>query len=147
MDHLTFILAGVPRDFKGLAFNFVARMQMPPAFTPEGGQKAVAYQTMQISRVSTYEYLAGKPVFLLRSPDGHTFVMQTYTKFIDPTLTEADLPNLATRLKLGEGWQFRSKILDRDLVLNTTGLATIVSDDLANMYQGCIGDVPNYDPW
>jgi len=51
------------------------------------------------------------------------------------------------RLKLGKGWQFRSKILDRDLVLNTTGLAHIVPDDLANMYQGCIDNVSNYDPW
>ena len=32
MDHLTFSLAGEPRDFDGLSFNFVAKMQMPPGF-------------------------------------------------------------------------------------------------------------------
>ena len=147
MDHLKFSLAGEDRDFKGLAFHLVARMKMPPAFSPEGGQKAVAYRPMQIQRVTTYEFLAGRPVFLLRSPDGHTWVMQTYTNHVDRTLTEADLPNLATRLRLGEGWQFKSKILDRDLVIDTTGLANIVADDLANMYQGCIDNVCNYDPW
>jgi hypothetical protein len=147
MDHLTLSLAGEDRDFKGLAFHYVAKMQMPPAFSPEGGQKDVAYQPMRIQRVTTYEFLAGKPVFLLRSPDGHTWVMQTYTNFIDRTLTYDDLPNLATRLKLGKGWQFKSKILDRDLVIDTTGLANIVADDLANMYQGCIDNVNNYDPW
>lgn len=147
MDHLTLLLAGEPRDFDGLMFHFVARMQMPLAFTPEVGQAAIAYKPTQIRRVTTYEYLAGRPVFMLRSPDGHTFVMQTYTNHVDRTLTEADLPNLARRLKPGEGWQFKSKTLERNLVIDTTGLAHIVADDLANMYQGCIDNVCNFDPW
>jgi hypothetical protein len=33
-------------------------------------------------------------VFLLRSPEGITWVMQTYTDHIATDLTEADLPNL-----------------------------------------------------
>ncbi len=84
---------------------------------------------------------------MLRSPDGHTFVMQTYTNHVDRTLTEADLPNLDQRLKPGEGWEFKSKTLERNLVIDTTGLAHIVADDLANMYQGCIDNVCNFDPW
>ena len=84
---------------------------------------------------------------MLRSPDGHTWVMQTYTNHVDRSLTEADLPNLGQRLKLADGWQFKAKILDRNLIINTTGLANIVPDDLANMYQGCIDGVHNFDPW
>jgi hypothetical protein len=98
---------------------------------------------------------AGKPTVTIapipgcemNAQDRATMVMQTYTNFIDRTLTEADLPNLDGRLKPGEGWQFKSKTLDRNLVINTTGLAHIVADDLANMYQGCIDNVCNFDPW
>ncbi len=73
--------------------------------------------------------------------------MQTYTNHVDRALTEADLPNLAQRLKLGEGWQFKAKTLDRNLIIDTTGLARIVADDLANMYQGCIDNVCTFGPW
>ena len=63
--------------------------------------------------------------------------MQTYTNHKASDLTEADLPTLGDRLELAEGWQFKAKTLDRDLILDTNGLAHIVADDLENMYQGC----------
>jgi hypothetical protein len=94
-----------------------------------------------------YEFEEGKPVFLLHSPDGVTFVMQTYTNHIDPELRKTDLPDLRQRLKLPDGWEFKAKTLDRTLVLDTKGLAHIVPDDLENMYQGVTEDVRNYDPW
>ena len=147
MDHLTFSLVGEPRDFDGLPFNFVAKMQMPAGFDASKDQSAHAYVPMKIHRVTTYEYLKGKLVFLLQSPDGHTWVMQTYTNHVDHSLKEADLPNLGQRLKLPDGWQFKAKVLDRNLIINTTGLANIVPDNLANMYQGCIDKVHNFDPW
>ena len=147
MDHLRMALVGEPRDLQGLKFNFVARMQMPANFTPQVGQTALAYRPGQISRVSKYEFLAGRPVFLLRSPEGITWVMQTYTNHKASDLTEVDLPTLGDRLELAEGWQFKAKTLDRDLILDTNGLAHIVADDLDNMYQGCTGDVANFDPW
>jgi hypothetical protein len=147
MDRLTVSLVGEPRDFDGLPFNYMAKMTMPPGFSPGKGQAGFAYQPTQIRRNSTYEFLKGKPVFLLRSPDGNTWVMQTYTTHTDPSLTEADLPNLARKLRLPEGWQFKAKTLDRDLVIHTTGLANIVPDNLENMYQGCIDGVCSFDPW
>ena len=147
MDHLTVALVGEPREFQGLMFNFVAKMQMPANFTPDAGQAALAYRPGQIRRVTKYEFLAGSPVFLLRSPERVTWVMQTYTNHTATDLTESDLPRLGDRLSLGEGWEFKAKTLDRDLVLDTNGLAHIVADDLENMYQGCTEDVANFDPW
>jgi hypothetical protein len=92
-------------------------------------------------------FLTGKQVFLLLSPDGHTWVMLTYTNHTDHRLTEADLPNLAQKLKLAGAWQFKVKTLDRDLTITTKGLARIVPDDLENMYQGCgFEAVCNYTP-
>lgn len=148
MDHLTIALVGEPREFQGLAFNCVARMQMPSGFTPDvGGQAALRYRPGQIGRVTRYEFSAGRPVFLLRSPTGSTWVMQTYTTHKASDLTEADLPALGKRLELGDGWEFKARTLDRDLILDTKGLAHIVADDLENMYQGCTEDAANFDPW
>jgi hypothetical protein len=146
MDRLTVSLVGKPREFDGLKFSYVASMQMPPKFTPGEGQAGFAFQPTKIRRNTKYEYVKGKQVFLLRSPDGYTWVMQTYTTHTDPTLTEAELPNLAKRLKLPAGWQFKVKTLDRDLTITTTGLAHIVPDNLENMYQGCFDAVCNFVP-
>jgi hypothetical protein len=147
MDRLTIALVGEPHEFDGLAFNFVAKMTMPPKFTPGEGQAGFAYQPTQIRRNTKYEYFKGQQVFLLKSPDGKTWVMQTFTTHTDHTLTSADLPTLAKRLKLPAGWEFTAKTLDRDLTVTTTGLANIVPDNLENMYQGCVDGVCNFDPW
>ncbi|MGB9175615.1 MAG: hypothetical protein WCB46_02620 [Methanoregula sp.] len=147
MDNLTLSLAGESREIDGLEFNFVAKMQMPAGFDTSKDQSSQAYSPMKIHRVTKYEFLKSKPVFLLRSPDRHTWVMQTYTNHVDRSLEEANLPTLAQRLKLPEGWQFKAKVLDRNLTITTNGLANIVPDDLANMYQGCIDNVHNFDPW
>lgn len=147
MDRLTIALVGEPREFQGLTFNFVAKMQMPANFTPAAGQAALAYRPGQIRRVSKYEFLAGSPVFLLRSPEGVTYVMQTYTDHKAADLTQAGLLKLGERLGLAAGWEFTARTLDRDLVLDTKGLAHIVADDLENMYQGCTADVTSFDPW
>lgn len=148
MDHLTGSLVGEPREFDGLMFNFVAKMQMPANFSPSQGQSSMTYRPTQIRRVSRYEYLAGRPVFLLRSPDGTTWVMQTYTNHIDADLTQDDLPTLGDLLTLPPGWHFKAQTLTRDLVIDTPpGLAHIVPDDLENMYQGYDPEIFTYDPW
>ena len=128
-------------------FNLAADMHMPADFDPGRDQSAMAYHPMQIHRVTTYRFLTGRPVFLLRSPEGVTWVMQTYTNHKAADLTAADLAGLGDRLSLPEGWQYAARVLDQDLVIDTHGLANIVPDDLANMYQGCIDGVNNFDPW
>ena len=147
MDELTFSLVGEPRELGGLMFNFVAKMQMPPTFDPAHSQADQAYHPMKIQRVNSYTFRAGRPVYMLRSPDDVTWVMQTYTDHIAADLTEGDLAHLGDRLELPEGWRFASVVIDRDLVIDTTGVADIVPDELANMYQGCIDGVNNFDPW
>jgi hypothetical protein len=147
MDAATVNLVGEPRELQGLMFNLMARMQMPVGFDPGQDQSAMAYHPMQIRRVSKYEFRSGRPVFLLRSPQGTTWVMQTFTDHIDHDLREADLPGLAARLALPEGWQYKAATLNRALTITTAGVANIVPDNLANMYQGCVDGVHNFDPW
>lgn len=147
MDALTIDLVGEPATFGGVPFNLVAKMHMPLGFDLGKDQSAFAYRRTQIHRNSVYEFLTGKPVHLLRSPDDVTWVMQTFTNHVAHDLTEGNLSSLGERLALPQGWRYRTVALPRDLVITTTGLANIVPDDLANMYQGLIDGVGNFDPW
>lgn len=147
MDTLTVDIVGEEAEFEGVNFNLVARMSMPTDFDFDRDQSAMAYHPMQIHRVSTYQFESGRRVYLLRSPDGITWVMQTFTDHVNPTLTEDNLSGLGARLALPEGWEFKAPTLTRDLSITTDGLANIVPDDLSNMYQGCIDGVNDFDPW
>lgn len=147
MDALTIDLVGEPATFGGVPFNLVAKMHMPAGFDPGKDQSAFAYRRTQIHRDNVYEFVGGAPVYLLRSPDEVTWVMQTFTDHLDHDLTEAALPSLGERLALPVGWRFRAVTIPQDLVITTTGVANIVPDDLANMYQGLIDGVANVDPW
>lgn len=147
MDALTVDLVGEPATFGGVPFNLVARMRMPAGFDPGRDQSAFAYRRTQIHRVNVYEFVAGRPVYLLRSPDEVTWVMQTFTDHVAHDLTESGLASLGERLALPEGWRFRMVTLAQDLAITTTGVANILPDDLANMYQGLIDGVANVDPW
>jgi hypothetical protein len=147
MDTLHINIVGEPAEFGGVKFNLIAKMAMPANFDTNQDQSAQAYRPAQIRRVSIYEFHTGKPVFLLRSPEEITWVMQSFTNHIDQTLTESALPDLGSRLSLAAGWQFKATTLDRDLTITTNGLANIVPDNLSNMYQGCIDGVNNFDPW
>ena len=147
MDTLHINIVGEPAEFGGVKFNLIAKMEMPANFDTNQDQSAQAYRPAQIRRVSIYEFHTGKPVFLLRSPEEITWVMQSFTDHVDHTLTESALPDLSSRLSIAEGWQFKSTTLDRDLTITTNGLANIVPDNLSNMYQGCIDGVNNFDPW
>ena len=51
------------------------------------------------------------------------------------------------RARCPAGGRDQTRTLDRDLTITTDGLAHIFSDNLANMYQGCVDEVANFDPW
>jgi hypothetical protein len=109
------------------------------------------YAVGKILRNTDWIYKAGKKVHLLREPGGTVWVMQEYTKEIDPTLTIDNLDQVGGKLKkLPEGWTFETKVLTRDLSLDTrrTGLwASIIRDELGNTYEGVgFDDLANYVP-
>jgi hypothetical protein len=144
---LTIDIVGEPATLDGVDFNLVAKMHMPAGFDPTQDQSSLAYQPQQIHRTNVYEFDAGRQVHLLRSPDDITWVMQTYTNAKAHDLTEEGLATLGDRLALPDGWAYRTVTLDRDFAITTGGVANIVPDDLANMYQGLIDGVGSFDPW
>jgi hypothetical protein len=104
-------------------------------------QMQFAYRPSLIYRNSNWIWHAGTPVQLLRDPEGTVWVMQEYTQDIDPSLTLDTLDQVGRKLTtLPPGWTFETKVLTRDLSLDTgrcDGWAAIIRDDLHGTYQGC----------
>ena len=93
------------------------------------------YTVRHVDRGATFFFDAGKPVHELVDPDGAAYVMQAYCIGVDPTITPDDLPGLGDRLDLPPGWAYRSRVLDDELVVDTTAtVATVIQDELENTY-------------
>jgi hypothetical protein len=105
---------------------------------------------MEIHRDTKWLYEKGKPVFLMRTPDGKVYVMQSYVTVVDKGLSIDNLSELGSKLKLPDGWKFETKKLDTDLTIDPTkagGVAHIIQDQMQNTYEGCGFDAAcNYTP-
>jgi hypothetical protein len=63
-------------------------------------------------------------------------VMQTWSQVADPNLSRADLPGLAGRLDLPEGWTYQPRVLADTLRVDTrTVPAHVLQDNLTNSYS------------
>jgi hypothetical protein len=117
------------REFNGLRTRRIAVVELGtvPATAP--------YTELHVNRGAVFFFDAGSPVHELVDPDGTAYVMQAYCVGVDPTLTEADLEGLGGRLRLPPGWSYRTRVLDEELVVDTSGsLATVLQDELENTY-------------
>ncbi len=125
-------------DFDGVKMTWVGEMIAKDVVYHFTGPK---YVPALIYRLTKWTYHAGKSVHILREPNGPTWVMQEMTTDVDPTLTIDNLDQVSSKLKnLPEGWKFETKILEEDLVLDTTksdGWASIIRDDVDCTYQAC----------
>lgn len=121
----------VSREFGGLAMNRYARVVIG---SPETA--GAPYAPQAVDRKAIFTFAAGRTVFVLTSTDGSEYVMQSWSQQRDPTLSEADLSTLGTRLQLPEGWTFTSRVLTDDLVIDTTSRpAHVLQDELMNSYS------------
>ena len=149
MDHLwAHKMSEEVRDFDGIKAGFLAQMGVPPTIAGGGLGAKAFYLPMEVRLHSKYEYLKGKQVYLMRDPDGHTWVMQSYTNFRNKTLTQDQLSKLGSMLALPAGWKFEVKTLDKDLTIIPSGdLAYILQDNFEDTYEGCgFDDACSYTP-
>lgn len=94
------------------------------------------YQVNRVNRKAVFTFDAGREIYELIDPDGRRWVMQTYSQTVDPSLSLADLPGLATRLALPNGWHFEARTPTSALRVDTTSDdASVTQDDLANSYS------------
>jgi len=117
------------RDFNGLTMRRIATLDLGT------NPAAMPYTERHVNRGAVFFFDAGKTVYELVAPDGKAYVMQAYCIGVDPTLTEDALPGLGARLALPEGWSYRTRVLEEELVVDTSAsLATVVQDELENTY-------------
>ena len=99
-------------------------------------EAATPYLPHEVDRASVFVFDAGQTVYELTDPEGTTYAMQTWSQQKDPTLAEADLADLGSRLQLPAGWAYRSRTLTEPLRIDTTTVAAaVLQDDLANSYS------------
>ena len=97
---------------------------------------AVPYRPHPVDRKARFTFDAGQTVYELTAADGTTYVMQTWSQQKDPSLVEADLAGLGSRLQLPAGWTYAARSLDDPLVVDTTSrAASVLQDDLGNSYS------------
>lgn len=123
------VVEPVFRDFDGLTMRRIAVVDL--GTEPD----ASPYTLRHVNRGAVFFFDAGKPVHELVDTEGTAYVMQAYCIGVDPTLTEADLPSLGDRLALPDGWAYRTRTLEEELVVDTSAtVATVVQDELENTY-------------
>ena len=147
-DEFRVFEAGEDQEFGGIKMTWMGVVDVATL------QKAIIggnYFPGYIHRDNSFTYNQGSEVYLLDAPGGEVFVMQSYNAHTDDGLAAEQSPAaLGSRLALPEGWRFRVKTLDRDLVVSqdkTGKLAHVMQDELLNRYQGSDGGKAfNYVP-
>ena len=136
MDQLT-LQGGELQDFHGVEMRWAGDMTGAEMIA----QFQSAYSPSLIYRNTDWVFRAGRPVQLLRDPQGATWVLQEYTKDVEPSLTADNLDRLGGMYTtLPEGWTFETKVLAKDLSLDTSragGWAAIIRDEFHCTFQGC----------
>lgn len=119
------------RDFGGIEMYRQASVDVGPL-----ADALVPYRPRPVDRRAAFVFEGGQTVYELRTPEGTTYVMQTWSQQRDPALTEDDLSGLGPRLQLPAGWTYAARRLDGTLRLDTTAApAQVLQDDLGNSYS------------
>ncbi len=96
----------------------------------------IPYSPHAVNRKAAFTFNAGTTVYMMHDAEGQTYVMQSWSQQIDPTLTEDDLLTLADRLQLPDGWTYDYKTLTKEFVVETRAEdAQVLGDDLHNTYS------------
>jgi hypothetical protein len=125
-------LQDIRRDFGGIELRLVTSVEVPGANLDE----SAGYNIGLVSRDTVWIYNAGRRVYELENPDGARYLMQSFSTAVNPRLDITQLRYLGERLRLPDGWLFRSYVLEEELRLPTVdGIAEMVTDDFSNSYQ------------
>jgi hypothetical protein len=124
---------GLVTSVGGIPMQTVAKVRIPDVRMFAG--KRPAYTETEVERSTTWTFHAGQPVHELIAPSGSVYAMQSASLLKDPNLTE-QLPNLGERLQMPDGWTYRVRTPDQDLVVQArNGVAHVVLDEFENNYQ------------
>lgn len=123
------VVEPVITEFNGLTMRRLATVDLKDAPGPQ------PYTERFVNRGSTFFWDAGSKVWELVNPDGKVYVMQALCIGVDPTISLDTLDNLGSKMNLPAGWSYRSRILEEELISDTTNNdATVVQDEFENSY-------------
>lgn len=126
------------RVIAGIPFNLDGTFEVPSLEQFVSGPP-VAYRPLVSKRDSRMIFNAGETVYELITPEGAVYTMFSLSLKADPKNTIENLPTLGKRLTLPQGWQFRSRKLDKEMVLTASAASTppntVVLDQLEGNYQ------------
>ena len=123
------VVEPVFRDFNGITMRRIAVVNVGADYAPG------SYVERKINRGAVFFWDAGKKVYELVNPDGLAYVMQARCIGVDPTISEESLDTLGDKLSLPAGWSYRVRVLNEELVVDTTAhVATVLQDEFENSY-------------
>ena len=123
------VVEPVFRDFNGITMRRIAVVNLGADYAPG------SYVERKINRGAVFFWDAGKKVYELVNPDGVAYVMQARCIGVDPTISEESLDTLGDKLSLPAGWSYRVRVLNEELVVDTTAhVATVLQDEFENSY-------------
>jgi hypothetical protein len=112
MDEQT-VSFGEKVAFGGLEARWVATLNLAAA--EKAVQGSEPYKVFRPKKTQKMVYFKGKPVYELVDPDGNVYVLQAH----EEQFPIESLPKLGEKLKkLPRGWQYRTRNLTEDLVLD-----------------------------
>lgn len=117
-------------------FGGMEMIQRATVLVPDPIAASKPYVVNSVNRETVFTFDKGTMVYEITDADGTTFVMQSWSQQIDPTLSESDLATLGSRLQLPTGWTYRARTLTAPLrVVTTSTTAKVVQDELKNSYS------------
>jgi hypothetical protein len=143
----TEIDVGVERNFNGIPAAWVAQLSMGD--NAGGVAESTPYAPMSIARKSGLGWYKGTTVLLLDDAEGNTWIMKGFQQGLKPQYTYKKFVSAGARnfKKLPSGWKFRVKKLEKDLNEKPEGgIATIMPDELFNVYDKTGPGMTNYKP-
>jgi len=136
MDSQT-VSFGTKEQFGGIEARWVARLPLLTALEAATGSKP--YTIFNPKKTQKMVYAKGKPVYELVDPEGHVYVLQAHEEeFPIDTLAK-----LGEKLKPPSGWQFRTRDLTEDLVMDFKSDQTIYA--IGDEYHQYWTRIPNYE--
>ena len=119
----------VLRDFNGITMRRIATVDLGEI------PKLGPYNETKVNRGVIFFWDEGQTVHELINPEGHAYVMQALCTGVDPTMSPESLLTLGERLELPDGWSYRTRVLEEELIVDTTAtIATVLQDEFENSY-------------
>ena len=119
----------VLKDFNGITMRRIATVDLGEV------PKLGPYTETKVNRGVIFFWDEGRTVHELVNPDGLAYIMQALCIGVDPSMTPESLLTLGDRLNLPEGWSYRTRVLEEELIVDTTAtIATVLQDEFENSY-------------